>query len=131
MISRILIVKLLKFCVVGFSGLLIDFGITWLLKEKARINKYIANSTGFILAASSNFFWNRIWTFASRNQQIAQEYVVFVAISVIGLAINNFTVYLLTAKLKMNFYPAKLIAIAVTTLWNFSMNFLVTFAERT
>ena len=36
MIDRLIIIKFLKFCVVGFSGMLIDFGTTWLLKEKAR-----------------------------------------------------------------------------------------------
>ena len=65
MIDRLIIIKFLKFCVVGFSGMLIDFGTTWLLKEQARVNKYIANSTGFVLAATSNYIWNRIWTFES------------------------------------------------------------------
>ncbi|MCL1932749.1 MAG: GtrA family protein, partial [Candidatus Azobacteroides sp.] len=63
MIDKLFFLKLLKFCVVGFSGMIIDFGTTWFLKEKIKINKYIANSCGFILAASSNYFWNRIWTF--------------------------------------------------------------------
>ena len=47
--------KFLKFCIVGSSGMIIDFGTTWLLKEKVKINKYLANSTGFILAATSNY----------------------------------------------------------------------------
>lgn len=128
MIDTVLILKLFKFIVVGFSGMLIDFGVTWLLKEKAKVNKYIANSAGFMLAASSNYIWNRIWTFSSQSDEITREYLSFIIISVIGLVINNFVIYLLTTKVKMNFYLAKLIAIVVVTLWNFSMNFLITFA---
>ena len=30
-----LIIKFIKFCIVGFSGLLIDFIITYIFKEKA------------------------------------------------------------------------------------------------
>ena len=41
-----MIAEFIKFCVVGGSGVGVDFGITYLLKEKARINKYIANSAG-------------------------------------------------------------------------------------
>ncbi len=119
--------KFLKFCLVGFSGMIIDFGITWVLKEKAGINKYIANSTGFILAASSNYFWNRIWTFHSVNTQIAAEYTSFILISLVGLVINNLIILLFSDKLKMNFYLSKLIAIGVVTVWNFLMNYLFTF----
>jgi len=127
MIDRLIIIKFLKFCVVGFSGMLIDFGTTWLLKEKARVNKYIANSTGFVLAATSNYIWNRIWTFESRNSEIAVEYLSFILISVAGLGINNLVIYLLNDRLKLNFYLSKLIAIGVVTIWNFVMNFIITF----
>lgn len=122
--------KFLKFGVVGFSGMLIDFGVTWLLKERLKINAYVANSIGFITAASSNYFWNRLWTFESENQDIPLEYMSFIIISVVGLLINNLMVYLLTTKFKLNFYLAKLLAIGVVTLWNFGMNFLITFSQR-
>jgi putative flippase GtrA len=128
MLDSVLFFKLVKFCVVGFSGMVVDFGTTWLLKEKGGINKYLANSTGFVLATTSNYFLNRIWTFHSHNQEIAFEYMSFLGISVIGLALNNFIIYLLTAKFHLNFYVAKFFAIGVVTIWNFVMNYLVTFS---
>jgi len=125
--DNLLILKLIKFCVVGFSGMFVDFGTTWLLKEKIRLNKYVANSTGFILAATTNFFFNRSWTFHSQNPKIVTEYFSFFGIAVIGLGINNLIIYLLTEKWKLNFYLSKLFAIGVVTIWNFVMNYLVTF----
>ena len=127
MIDRIFFLKFLKFCAVGLSGMLIDFSTTWLLKEKVRINKYIANSTGFILAATSNYVWNRLWTFQSEDSHIVTEYFTFILISVAGLGINNFVIFLLNDKLRINFYLSKLIAIGVVTVWNFLMNFMITF----
>jgi putative flippase GtrA len=127
MIDQLLLGKFLKFCIVGFSGMIIDFGTTWLLKEKVKINKYIANSTGFILAATSNYLLNRLWTFHSENTHIATEYISFMVISIIGLGLNNLVIYLLTEKMKLNFYLSKLFAIGVVTLWNFFMNYLITF----
>jgi putative flippase GtrA len=125
--DQLLLLKFIKFSVIGFSGMIIDFGTTWLLKEKAGINKYIANSTGFVLAASSNYFWNRIWTFQSDSQLIVKEYVSFFLISVAGLGINNFIIFLLNDRMRLNFYLAKLIAVGVVTCWNFIMNYLITF----
>ncbi len=127
MIDRVLILKFLKFCVVGFSGMVVDFGVTWLCKEKFKWNKYVSNSLGFVLAATNNYIWNRWWTFQSDNANIPIEYGKFLVISVIGLGLNNLVVYLLHEKLKLNFYFAKLIAIGVVTIWNFVMNYRFTF----
>jgi putative flippase GtrA len=126
-IDKLIFIKFTKFCLIGFSGMIIDFSTTWLLKEKLRTNKYVANSIGFTLAATSNYIWNRLWTFHSENKLIATEYFSFILISLAGLAISNFIIFLLCDKLKLNFYLSKLIAIGVVLIWNFIMNYLITF----
>ncbi|MHC1779951.1 MAG: GtrA family protein [Bacteroidales bacterium] len=132
-----MIEKFIIFAFVGFTGLLIDFFVTWLLKEKFLVNKYISNGLGFLTAASSNYLLNRFWTFASNNPEIGREYLTFIGISVAGLAINSLILYLLLEKLKISkinpesgirFYLSKLIATAVVTIWNFFMNFFITFS---
>ena len=50
--DKIFIEKFLKFCIVGGSGVIIDFGITFVCKELLKLNKYAANSLGFICAAT-------------------------------------------------------------------------------
>jgi len=128
--DQVFIFKFLKFCTVGLSGMVIDFGTTWILKEKLRINRYIANTCGFILAASSNYLLNRIWTFESQNKQISVEYVTFFAIALAGLGINNLVLWFLSEKMKIHFYVSKIMATGVVTIWNFGMNFLFTFANH-
>lgn len=121
-------VKFIKFGVVGFSGVFVDFGLTFLCKEKLKIQKYVANAIGFTSAATSNYFLNRIWTFHSKNPEIGLEYGRFLGISLIGLLINTFVIYLLVSKTKTNFYLAKLVAIFIVTIWNFVVNLNYTFA---
>jgi len=121
-----MLLRFLKFGIVGFSGMVIDFSITWLFKEKLKIHRYIASSTGFIVAATSNYFLNRIWTFESSDPRILMQYGSFVFISVIGLGINNLFLYLFEKKLQ--FYIAKLFAIGVTMIWNFLANNYITFS---
>jgi len=127
-LSRAFFLKFLKFGIVGFSGLFVDFGTTYVLKEWLKVQKYIANSIGFCVAASTNYFLNRVWTFQSEDPNIAREYTSFFIISLIGLAINNLILWLIVSRLKWNFYLAKLIAIGVVTVWNFLANNFITFA---
>ena len=127
MIDSTLIVKFLKFCLVGFSGMVVDFGTTWLCKEKFEWNKYLSNSIGFVLAATNNYIWNRLWTFHSESVEIVREYSTFVLIALVGLGLNNLIIWLLHEKAQLNFYLSKLIAIGCVMIWNFSMNYVFTF----
>ncbi len=119
--------QLLKFCLVGGSGVVVDFGVTCLCKEALRLNKYLANSLGFLCAATSNYLLNRIWTFRSTAPDIAQQYLRFLGIAVVGLLINNAVIYVLHGRMKFNFYLAKLFAIGTVTFWNFFMNYFFNF----
>ncbi len=126
-LTRELVNKFIKFGVVGASGVVVDFGFTFLGKEILKIQKYIANSIGFTIAASSNYVLNRVWTFHSQNPEIGIEYSKFLLISLIGLGINTFILWTLVSKMKWNFYVSKLFAIGVVTIWNFVFNMIFTF----
>ena len=122
-----MIEQFLKFCIVGGSGVFVDFGITYLCKEWLRLNKYVANSLGFLCASTTNYILNRIWTFHNENPDITGQYLRFLGIAAVGLVINNLTIWLLHGRFRLNFYLAKLFAIVVVTFWNFFMNYFFTF----
>ncbi|HON19515.1 MAG TPA: GtrA family protein [Salinivirgaceae bacterium] len=129
-LNKELLIKFLKFGVVGFSGVIVDFGFTFVCKEWLKIPKYFANAIGFTIAATTNYILNRMWTFASTNPEVLREFGEFFVISLIGLSINTTVLYICIKRFGMNFYWAKLIAIGITTLWNFFANYLYTFAAH-
>lgn len=122
-----LFLKFLKFGVVGATGVVVDFGTTWICREKLRLNQYLANSLGFALAVVNNYVLNRIWTFHSDDPAIATQFGKFLVAAMIGLAINNGIIYVLNERFKVPFYVSKLIATGVVTLWNFWANYTFTF----
>lgn len=126
-ISASLLNKFFKYALVGFSGMLIDFGTTWTLKEKLGMYKYLANSLGFTAAVTNNYILNRIWTFHSDDPAILLQWSKFFTIALIGLGINNLIIYLLHDKLHIRFYLAKFFAIGMVILWNFTFNYFYTF----
>lgn len=119
--------KLIKFGVVGGSGLVVDFGLTFFFKERVGINKYIANALGFTLAATTNFYFNKRWTFEDTSRDVLDQYSLFFAIALVGLGLNQLVLYALHHYVKTHFYVAKLIATALVVFWNFTMNYLITF----
>jgi putative flippase GtrA len=126
--SKVFLLKFIKFCIVGFSGVFVDFGITYFFKEVLRFQKYFANAIGFTIAASTNYILNRTWTFHSHNPQVVMEFSRFFIIALIGLGINSAIIWLMNGKFKVNFYLSKLVATVIVTGWNFLINAYFTFA---
>lgn len=124
------LLKLIKFGIVGLSGMAIDFLATWVCKEKLSINKYLANSIGFSLAVVNNFFLNYYWTFQKHDNNINIDFEKFILFAVIGLGLNNLFLYLFHGKFKLHFYVAKALAIICVFSWNFTTNYFFNFHSR-
>lgn len=127
-LNQAFIWKFFKFGVVGVTGTALDFSITFLGKEIFKWNKYVANSLGFLIASSSNFLLNRIWTFGSEDPNLMQQYMKFMMISLVGLALNNLFLYIFNDRMKYPFYPSKAAAVLIVMLWNFFGNYIYTFS---
>ena len=137
---RNLILKFVKFGVVGASGAVIDFGLTALCKGILGIPELLANAIGFTVAATSNYFLNRVWTWRSTSKSVGIEYAKFFFVSLIGLGLNSLIVFLLKdvsiipcfvdTTLDWNFWVAKVIATAVVMVWNFLANNFFTFRQK-
>lgn len=132
---RPLITKFVKFGLVGASGMVVHFAVLYFFREIVGLNDFVANTIGFITAATTNYFLNRWWTFRSQEKQVAVEYLKFILVSVIGLGINNGTLWLGSKLLPewnddWRFYVLWVFAVGVTTLWNFFGNMLFTFKQK-
>lgn len=121
------ILKFMKFGVVGVSGTAVDFGTTFLLKEKLKLNKYLANGIAYMCGATSNFLLNRWWTFNSQAPQVWEQYFKFLGVSLIGLGLNTLIIYILVNKWNQNFYVSKVGATLLVLIWNFFGNLMFTF----
>ena len=126
-----LIFKFVKFGIVGASGMVVHLCVLYLCRDVLGINTFISNTLGFIVAATTNYILNRIWTFRSHDKQVGMEYMKFIIVSLIGLGINNGTLWISGRMLPewnadWRFYILWIFAVGVTTLWNFLGNMLFT-----
>lgn len=123
-------IRFIKFGMVGFSGLVIDFFITWLFKEKIGLNKYLSNGLGFLFGVVNNYFLNKYFTFQNNDSHLASQFFSFLIISIIGFLLNTIFLYLLQKNTKINFYVCKAIVTVLVFFWNFSANTLYTFKTQ-
>ena len=119
--------RFVKFGLVGCTGIVMDFCITWLCKEELHWNKYLSNTLGFSFAVVNNYLLNRYFTFKQTGVVITLQFLKFLTISLIGLALSNLLLLLILKNTGINFYISKALVIAIVFFWNYSANFLYTF----
>jgi dolichol-phosphate mannosyltransferase len=120
--------QLFKFGLVGASGYIVNLGVFTLLNESLGVHYSLAAIGAFGVAVSSNFFWNRHWTFAAGDGHAGFQAARFFTVSVAALAINLAVLELLVAGLSFGELPAQAIAVAVAMPFNFLGNKLWAFA---
>lgn len=123
------ILKFIRFGIVGTIGFVIDFSITYLLKEKLKVNRFVANSFGFSLAVINNYLLNRYWTFQNYSPNVLKEFSLFLLVCLVGLLLNNVVLYFLNEKANFSFYVAKIGSVLVVLSWNFIANYFYVFQQ--
>jgi putative flippase GtrA len=134
------VTRFLKFAVVGTIGAIVDFSILYLLHVVVGWPLALSNTISFTCAVTSNFIWNRFWTYPdSRSKPISAQMVQFFVVNIAGWAINTGILLALNKPLtglalalpvitseatahKLGYNGAKVFATGVVMFWNFFIN---------
>jgi putative flippase GtrA len=104
--------QFLRFCVVGTSNAVIDFGVLnlllWLHPTTDLWKTLTYNSIAVALASTNSFFWNKYWTFQQRYPITRQEVYRF-AVLASGTTLMNDTLMWLLGKFFPNIMNSTLI----------------------
>lgn len=121
--------QLLKFGIVGGSGYLINLAVFALLAGSLDVHHLVAAVGAFCVAVTSNFLWNRYWTFSPGDGSAGFQAARFFVVSVAALGLNLIVLEALVAGAGIGELSAQAIAVAVAMPFNFLGNKLWTFAQ--
>lgn len=124
--------KMLKFGIVGGSGVAVNMGILYLLTHYAGIDYKISSVFAIELSIITNFLLNNYWTWKGRQEKNFWLKMMQYHISVGTTAIlaNWLLLVFLTEVLGIYYLLSNLIGIAVGMLLNFIVNDLWTFRVK-
>jgi putative flippase GtrA len=76
--------QLLRFCVVGASGYVVNLVVFSLFTHALGTDHRAAAVAAFLVAVTNNFHWNRRWTFDARGGHAGFQAARFLTVSVIA-----------------------------------------------
>ncbi len=113
--------QLVRFCVVGASGFVVNLVVYTVLVHPADTHYMAAAVVAFVVAWSTNFMLNKHWTFRRHDLSTTQQGMRNLAVSLIGLAINLIFLRLLVS-VGIPKVPAQMIAVGALTPVTFLLN---------
>ncbi|MBR3850184.1 MAG: GtrA family protein [Oscillospiraceae bacterium] len=114
-----LLIQLMKFGVVGVIAMLIDLGVLMLLKEHLHVDVLWASAAGFSVSVVVNYILSMLFVFHGGEGSKVREFAIFAALSVGGLLINQFIMWIGTEKLTAYYLWVKLFALVFVPIYNF------------
>lgn len=126
--------QFIKFCIIGFSSMLIDVAISYTLIYRLAWNPTLAKTVSFLFAVTNGFIWNSRWTFRGMGSGPRhQMYVKFLMVNCVGLVLNitifKSVLFFFTGHFigqgtpdKPHFALATGAAVVCVSLWNFFAN---------
>jgi putative flippase GtrA len=120
--------QLARFCAVGASGFAVNLAVYALLLRGAGLHYLLAATGSFLVAVTSNYTWNRLWTFRRSRGHVGYQGLRFLIVSTSAL-IANLLVLSLLVELGVGKLLAQATAIVLVTPLNFVGNKLWSFGR--
>jgi putative flippase GtrA len=120
--------QLIKFCIVGGSGYLVNLCVFAFCLKAFGLHHLIAATIAFVAAVTNNFWWNRHWTFRARAGRAEVQAPRFFTVSVVAFLFALSVLELLVSVVGVAELPAQAIAIVAATPFNFIGNKMWSFA---
>ena len=114
-----LIIQLIKFGVVGVIASIIDFGVLLFLKEAMHVDVLVASAAAFFASVTVNYILSMLFVFKGGESGKAKEFLVFVALSLGGLLINQFVMWFGTEVMSAYYLWVKIFACIFVPVYNF------------
>ena len=119
--------QLVKFCVVGATGYVVNLVVYTLLLKQAGLHYTAAAIGSFLVAVTNNYAWNRLWTFRGQRGHVVFQWLRFLVVSTLALGANLLVLYVLVEAGLSDAIVAQAIAIVLVTPVNFVGNKLWSF----
>jgi putative flippase GtrA len=112
-------IQFLRSILVSNVSFLLDFSLCLLFVGGLGMNYLFATALSFTAGSSLNYFLSVLWVFEGDRSSRRLEFLLFLAISLVGLALNGLGMYLLTGLASLHYLLSRVGSASAVFLFNY------------
>lgn len=132
--NKNIIGQFLRYFVTGGLAFIVDFGVFALSLYYFEIHYLVSNLIGLMAGNVVNYLLSIGWVFSSEKRKMEKhrllEITVFVLISLLGMGLNEFLMYLFVGVLAIQEMVSKIVAAIIVLLYNFFARKYILFKKK-
>ncbi len=118
--ARTIIFQFAKFSAVGLTCFAVDYGLLIILTEFTSLEYFSSSAISFIVSTLINYVLSMRFVFSGKEGMNRwAELLIFVALSVIGLGLNQMIMWIVVEEMKIFYLFAKIISSIIVSVFNF------------
>jgi putative flippase GtrA len=123
--------QLIRYVAAGGVAFVADFATLVAAVQLLHLHYLVAATLGFLVGVAVCYVLSLRWAFAEHSYQNRKlEIVLFAAIGVIGVMLNNFVMWGLVEFVQVSYAAAKVVAAAFVLVFNFAARRSMLFSKR-
>jgi len=111
--------RVVKFCIVGSSGLIIDTIVLASLVELLQVDPRRAVCGSFVVAVIWNYLFDHSWTFRYPQRKTVRQFLKFLLVCLAGLSARILALHLMIEHTSIHYLMANFLGVIVATSINF------------
>jgi putative flippase GtrA len=104
---------------VGVIAAFADVGVLVTLKELLHIDVLLSSAISFCVSVTVNYLLSMTFVFKSKKQSKVKEFIIFVFLSIGGLCLNQFILWIGTKYTSVYYLTVKFLAMVIVPIYNF------------
>jgi len=122
-------IQLTKYGIISIVCTSIDFLFFALMTQLLLVHYLVANFISYSTGLTINYFLNKNYNFKSKTKKVKRQFASFATISLIGLSLNMYLIYLFVEHFKIWEIYAKVISIFIVFIWNYLGHKFIAFKQ--
>ena len=114
-----MILQIIKFGIVGVIAAIVDVGVLVILKELLFVDVLLSSMISFCVSVIVNYLLSMTFVFKSKNQGKIKEFIIFVILSIGGLCLNQFILWIGIRITTVYYLIVKIFAMVIVPIYNF------------
>lgn len=112
--------EFIRYGVASLCALALDTGLLLLLTEVYGVSYLVSGAVGFVAGMVAIYILSIRWVFDERSMDPLKEFMLFAAIGLVGLGINELILFVFTGLVSVHYLLSKILSVALVFSWNFA-----------